>query len=231
MYYIYIYKNKINGKIYVGKTSNLERRKIEHLYRSKNNKQNNYFHNAIIKYGLDNFTYEIIYECQDELEAYQKEQYYIEMYKSNDRTIGYNSTIGGDGVRQMTEATKKKISDARKGKYLGEENPFYGKHHSEETKNTIALANLGNTYCLGKSLTDETKEKISIANLGKRYSINTEFKPGLLPPTARLTIEQAREIREKFKKGTSKEDLEKEYNLSKQIIYRVLTNRSYKENT
>jgi group I intron endonuclease len=36
--------------------------------------------------------------------------------------------------KKLSEETKKKISESRVGKYTGEDNPFYGKHHTEETK-------------------------------------------------------------------------------------------------
>ena len=36
--------------------------------------------------------------------------------------------------KKLSEETKKKISESRIGKYTGEDNPFYGRHHTEETK-------------------------------------------------------------------------------------------------
>jgi hypothetical protein len=45
--------------------------------------------------------------------------------------------------KHRSEETKKKISDANKGRYTGEKNPFYGKHHSEETKKKLSDANKG----------------------------------------------------------------------------------------
>lgn len=45
--------------------------------------------------------------------------------------------------KHHTEETKNKISEAKKGKYCGENNHNYGKHHSEETKQKISEANKG----------------------------------------------------------------------------------------
>ena len=53
-------------------------------------------------------------------------------------------------LRKVSEETKKKMSKAKKGKYLGENNSFYGKHHSEESKKKMSEANKGNKYHLGK---------------------------------------------------------------------------------
>lgn len=42
--------------------------------------------------------------------------------------------------KHPSEESRKRMSDAHKGKQVGIENPFYGKHHSEETINKIKLA-------------------------------------------------------------------------------------------
>jgi group I intron endonuclease len=227
MYYVYKFTNKTNGKIYIGKTNDVERRKIEHLSKSKTN-ENNHFYNAIKKYGFDNFDFEIVAEYEDEAVAYNMESYYIAQYQSNDKILGYNSTTGGEGLKGITEETRKKMSDNGKLK-IGDKNGFFGKHHTILTKQKISQANTGNTSWLGKHHTDESINKISEANVGKRYSPATEFKTGQLPLNAKLTMEKAREIRAKFRSGISQKDLETEYNLSDSTIWRIVTNRSYKE--
>lgn len=61
---IYLATNRINGKRYVGFTTNIERRKITH--KSAAAKGSNYvFHKAIRKYGMDAFDFSIIYENAD----------------------------------------------------------------------------------------------------------------------------------------------------------------------
>ncbi len=66
-----------------------------------------------------------------------------------------------------------------KGKYKGENNPFYGKHHTIESRRKISENNKG---MLGKKHTEETRKKISKANKGKNKgkhnSQETEFKKG-----------------------------------------------------
>lgn len=74
--------------------------------------------------------------------------------------------------RHHTEETKRKISEAKKGK----NNPNYGKHLSEETKRKISEANKGHT-AWNKGLTENTDERVrrnSEANRGKHRS--EEFK-------------------------------------------------------
>ena len=46
-------------------------------------------------------------------------------------------------LHKPSEETKKKMSKAKKGKYLGENNSFYGKRHSEESKKKMSEANSG----------------------------------------------------------------------------------------
>jgi len=49
----------------------------------------------------------------------------------------------------------------------GENNPFYGKHHTKETRQKISIANKGNSFGKGKIVSKESRQKISIANKGK----------------------------------------------------------------
>lgn len=44
---------------------------------------------------------------------------------------------------KLSEETKRKLSEARKGKYTGSKNSFYGKHHSEETKQKLSELHKG----------------------------------------------------------------------------------------
>lgn len=57
---IYKITNKINGKIYIGQSINIERRWKEHIF---DNRKNSLIHLAIIKYGKENFSFEVIEEC------------------------------------------------------------------------------------------------------------------------------------------------------------------------
>ena len=94
---IYIIKNTINGKIYVGQSVNIHRRWNDHKkrYKYNNAEQNSLLHKAFRKYGIENFVFEILEKCsKDELNS--REQYWIVHYQSNDRRYGYNITEGGN---------------------------------------------------------------------------------------------------------------------------------------
>lgn len=94
---ILIYKitNKINKKIYIGQTTQgLQHRWKGHIISSRNKADNYAFHNAINKYGQENFTLEVVEYCtQEELD--EKEKYYITKYNSLVPN-GYNIRLGGD---------------------------------------------------------------------------------------------------------------------------------------
>ena len=91
-----IYKaiNNINGKVYIGKTSNFKERKWQHerCYKKEDCK----FHRALQKYGKDNFSWEIIDKAKNLDEAYSLEKLYIELHNSYG-PAGYNMTKGGAG--------------------------------------------------------------------------------------------------------------------------------------
>lgn len=129
-YIIYMHKNKINNKIYIGLTKqSLERR-------SRNGKgylSSSYFYNAIQKYGWNNFEHIILEENLTLDEAKEKEKYYIQKYNSTDRSIGYNIKDGGEfGGLGVSEEGRKRQSEASKQNW---ENPNFQKMQSEKAKN------------------------------------------------------------------------------------------------
>lgn len=96
MPYIYKITNKINGKSYIGKTvRSIDERWHEHLREANQTRsQHRPLYKAFNKYGIDNFTCELIEEVSlEQVDA--RERYWIEYYKTF--KIGYNITIGGDG--------------------------------------------------------------------------------------------------------------------------------------
>jgi group I intron endonuclease len=88
---IYKIENKINGHKYIGCSKNIYVRWQEH---KKDSQQLDFpLYRAIRKYGIDNFTFEIVEKCNIEL-LYEKEKFWITFYNSYDD--GYNATRGGE---------------------------------------------------------------------------------------------------------------------------------------
>lgn len=91
---IYKITNKINQKIYIGQSKNIEYRWKQHIYEMNENYKSHYsIHKALKKYGIENFTFEII-EITKEEELFDREKYWIQYYNSYNK--GYNETVGGD---------------------------------------------------------------------------------------------------------------------------------------
>lgn len=82
----------------------------------------------------------------------------------------------------------------RKIRYLGKNNPFFGKKHSDETKHTISLANSG------KKASEETRKKLSVImkgnkfSLGKYHSIETRLKMSVAKKGVRFTDEHRKNM-------------------------------------
>lgn len=114
---IYKITNKINGKCYIGQSNNIHRRWKQEL--APNAKLNPHLARAFEKYGIDNFEFEIIEECERE-DLNERERFYIEIYNSINPALGYNKTLGGDGNLGrhfiMSEEQKEKIRQANTGR-------------------------------------------------------------------------------------------------------------------
>lgn len=104
MGYIYIVRNNVNDKVYIGQTTyTIEKRFAFHVYaayRETPKTNNSHFHNAIRKYGKEAFWFEEIEECEDD-KLDEREIYWIQQYDSFRN--GYNSTIGGEGGRKYSD--------------------------------------------------------------------------------------------------------------------------------
>lgn len=141
---IYMWRNKINGKIYIGQTINERDRHSRHIscsYNPNSRGYNYHLHRAIRKYGVENFDYIILQKHYLPKPLVRQilnkmESYYIEYYDSFKN--GYNMTKGGDGVngRVITPEERKHHSEMLKGRFTGSNNPFYGKSWTKRQRET-----------------------------------------------------------------------------------------------
>ena len=140
IYEIYLITNIVNSKKYIGlSTRGGKFRYFAHINNAKNNSKLP-IHKAIRKWGMRNFELHILATADNFEKLKELEIKYIKEYNSNNLEFGYNLTIGGDGSKGITRSTETrlKISKTKKEKNLkGVAATFYGKKHTEETKNFI----------------------------------------------------------------------------------------------
>jgi group I intron endonuclease len=171
---IYKITNIITNKVYIGQTITTFKKRynkggdsnIERVYNThKYNKEHNFSYNkhllsSIEKYGLDSFDVDVEFDIaysKEELDF--KEDYWIIYFDSINN--GYNNRRGGANGSPCKE-TLLKMSITNKG----ENNPFYGKHHTKEQKIKWSKERKG------RKLTDEWKGNLSKAQKGKRIGKN-----------------------------------------------------------
>ena len=167
---IYKITNKVNGKVYVGQTTGtLHKRWIKHCAKSTSKNRCRYIYSAIQKYGRENFDVVEISNCETKEQLDREESYQIELSNSL-APNGYNLKTGGHNT-VYTEEARKNMSEGRKGKCVGKDNPFFGKTHTEESIKKMSLANIGRpSPRKGIPMKEQQKEKISKANKGKKRS-------------------------------------------------------------
>jgi len=162
-HFIYAIKCYATNKFYVGQTTHYNPwiRIRNHFYNERNCVKLN---EAIEKHGKENFVCGIICEVNSAKELNDLEKFYIHTFNSfND---GYNSTRGGKGEKEFSNETKKKMSKSK----TGEENPMYGRKHTEETKRKMKDARAK------RIITEEAKLKMKFSSIGKKHTEETKRK-------------------------------------------------------
>ena len=141
---------------------------------------------AIKEHTVQNFVFEILEECSKE-ELNDREIFWISHFNSL-HPNGYNKTSGGSSIMIVSDETRKKISEANKGRPL-----------SEATKKKISEANKKSSG----PKTDEHKKKISEAKKGSKHSEETKRKMSeahkTRPPTSEETKRKMSETRRGMK--------------------------------
>lgn len=158
---IYMWQNKLSGKIYVGSAKNIRNRlmvyyNINSLVRATTMA----IYRAILKWGYSSFSFSVLEYCEIE-DLIQREQYYIDTLKPE-----YNiaPTAGSTLGRLHSEKAKEKISNTKKNTNVGEDNHFFGEVHTEKARQRMSEVKLG-----GK-IAEATRLKIGLVMKGKKFS-------------------------------------------------------------
>ena len=157
-----------SGKKYVGITCQDPNRRWKY---GKGYVKNQYFTNAIEKYGWDNFQHIIVAKGLTEDEAKWLEIELIRVNDSANRKYGYNIDLGGTCPGKCSEETKRKMSEANKGKQLSEVTRqrigegHKGKHyHTEEWKQNHSEFMKGKNHPRAKSVICLTTKRIFLTS-------------------------------------------------------------------
>lgn len=153
---VYIHTNKINGKRYIGITSQQPNKR---WLNGRGYEKHLPIGRAIEKYGWENFEHDILYSDVSEHEAKVLEISLINIYNTQNDRFGYNLTSGGDGLTGFhhTAESKKKMSVQK----TASNHPNYGKHLQESTRSKISKQLVGNSNAKGSIRSEKTKEKMS----------------------------------------------------------------------
>ena len=184
---VYIIRNRINGKCYVGQTKkSLAARWKEHIW-NVGRGLDYPIYRAIRKYGLDAFTVDVLHLAKTPNELNRMETFFIVLHQSHLKENGYNLTLGGEGLvatdevkeklrkagrkRKHSKATRRKMSKSAleawtndperrqefRERFVGSGNPFYGKTHSQQSKDEAHKSHI--EY----RASAETKQRLSTA--------------------------------------------------------------------
>ena len=179
---IYKITNKLNGKVYIGQSIDIDTRWKQHI----NAKDDMLIHKSIQKYGAKNFSFKVLLECPAEmLNDWERDM--ISLYDCISPN-GYNLTEGGGGCK-CSEETRLKMSEAKKGK------PSWNKGIpcSEETRLKMSEAKKG------YHISEEQKRKISEANKGHHVSEEHKRKLSETLKGRHLSEEHKRKISDALK--------------------------------
>jgi len=208
---IYKITNKENGLIYIGCTvGSLEKRFSEHHYRCFKTDYKSKLYNSMKKYGQENFTIELIEEC-DLSVIYETEKKYIKSYDSYNN--GLNSTFGGEGclgyihspeIRQkISENTKN--GNSHKGKTYEE---LYGDRAEEEREKRRLSVKKG-----WESMSEKDKEQRVIKVRDTSQGTNSKYG-----------VELITEIKNKINNGAKSKEIKEQYPQIKDWLYYSLKN-------
>jgi group I intron endonuclease len=188
MHYLYRITNLINSKIYIGQSISPNKRWAAHKHQAKQVNPNQLISKSINKYGVENFSFEVIATCKSYEDANYIEEQLIKQYNClvNDG-YGYNLSLGGE-VAPKSEDFKRKVSAKLMGHPVSEETlrkqsqSHMGQIPSESTRKAVSKAAKGNKHRQGlepwnKKFSSEeeliiAKDSRSSRVLAKEFKVN-----------------------------------------------------------
>lgn len=218
---IYKITNTVNGKVYIGKSHNIEERFKQHI-EGLNGKRNHnpHFQSVWNKYGKSNFKFEIIHPLKRyvEEEISDLEIYYISKYNSTDANYGYNFQCGGQGG---------KLSERHK-EIMKQQSQFKNASLTYEEVVQIKLA----LYCLidKRELSEIFNVDIgvikSISEARNYYYVCEELNDKIKGLKQKLIDERNEEVIKLYNEGFRIVDIIEELDLSKSMVEHIIYDRN-----
>lgn len=146
-----------SGKIYVGLTCNSLKRRIQHHLSEAARGGRFVFHAALRKYGSE-IVWDVLEEVRSYQEACEREHHWVMLLEAHVAGKGYNGTLGGDGGQRPTEATRRRMSEAQRGKVLSADHrqkiagALRGRDVSAATRAKLAACKLGKPHGWGSKI-------------------------------------------------------------------------------
>lgn len=200
---IYLIRNKINGKVYIGQSINIERRIGDHFSRRSGTD----LHKDIQQYGKDNFEIEVLEECKVE-DLNKRERFYIEKYESFGEK-GYNLNTGGNSNPNFTEERKQNISKACKGRVSPNKGKPMSEAQRQKISETLKRKNANRTIEVwNKGLTKDTDVRV------KRIAENASHPKSFVPKRGPQTEETKQKISNSLKGNKLSEETKQKMSLA-----------------
>lgn len=160
---IYLIRNILNGKCYVGSSKNLEWRKHRHFTQLRNGDHHcSHLQRSFLKHGEDAFVFVVVEMVADLGKLIEREQHWIDETKKNVRLYNSAMVAGSQLGIKRSEETIQKMRLAQKGKVIG-----------EEARKKMSKAKLGTCFRKGKKASDDTRKRISDSKKGTVVSDET----------------------------------------------------------
>lgn len=240
---IYSITNCENGKRYIGRTVDFDKRKAMHFWQLENNRHPN---NHLQRAWNDGqkFEFEIVERCAPS-ECNEREIYWIAFFDA--MRTGYNQCAGGNATlgRVCSDSARQKISEKAKGRscsvetiekrreslkrHLERDAEFAKKYHEDHSRMWRGkpswnkgmpcpewLKERNRQAMIGRTVTEEHRQKLR------------ELYSGEKSITAKLKKSDVVEIRYRFLCGERQTDIRRDYAVTAQTIYDIVRGRRWR---
>ena len=211
---IYKITNLLNQKCYIGQSRDIKRRWNFHKAEVRRNHIDTYLYRAMKKYGIKNFSFEIIELCNPE-ELNEKEIFWIKKYNSFKN--GYNCTTGGHyGKMRNCGENHKNAKLTNKEVFEIREMRLQGKSRIEayeRFKNKISVKRFQHIW---------EGDRYTKIHMDVYEKVPVHRKP-------KLSYNKVQDLKNDFKNGMTKKELIKKYNVDRRTIERIVQNKTRRE--